>query len=82
MGVIKNGMETIFGGLIHLLLLAAALAGAYWCWPTGILDLPLQNLTLRHLLWCCGSLLLVYGSLLHISSVRLNFEQVQLVGDI
>ena len=69
MGVIRNRMDTIAGGIIHLLFLCALLAGAYWCWPTGILDLPLANLTLRHLLWCCGSFLLVYFSLFLINSV-------------
>ena len=45
--------------LVNLALGAAFFAAAYWCWPTGITEMPFAALTLGHLLMAGGSVLLV-----------------------
>src|ERR1041385_7376739 len=46
-----------------LLVCAMALAGAYWLWPSGVIDTPFAALTLAQMASALGSALLVLAAL-------------------
>jgi hypothetical protein len=34
---------------------AVGFGSAYWAWPSGALDMPLMQLTMRQVFWICGA---------------------------